>query len=97
MPGGFTTGILKNSAIQLVRIWRHTEPEVMAAWPVRMVSRSRTVIAARFGLTTGGRCSGKKDTTLSSSPKRPSATAMPTAQTVTLLVSECVMWRRCGP
>lgn len=66
-----------------------TTPSTVAAlWPVHMASRWRTFIAARFGPTTAGRSAGKNETTGSSSPKRPSAMAMPTAVEVKLLDTE---------
>src|SRR5260221_717925 len=58
-----------------------------------MVSRSRTRIAFSWSLTSAGASSGKDGSTRSSTVIRPSATAMPTAVEVKLLVKEKRVWR----
>ncbi len=50
-------------------------------------------MAARFALGLAGASAGKKDSTGSSTDRRPSATAMPTAVEVKLLLNEKSM---CG-
>ena len=56
--------------------------------PQFMVSRSRTVMAARFSLTVAGSLSGKKEMTLSVSFSLPSEAASPTAVAVNVLLTE---------
>ena len=65
--------------------------------PVDMVSRSFTRMAARFSLTSAGRSSGKKETTLSSTLSFLSATANPTAVEVKLLLMEYIVCTSSGP
>jgi len=62
-----------------------------------MLNRWRTRIAARFLLTRRGAFSGKNLRTRSSTARRPSATAKPTAVEVKLLVSEKSMCGISGP
>lgn len=70
-----------------VRLLR-TVPVGSVSCPQFMVSRSRTVMAARFSLTVAGSLSGKKEMTLSVSFSLPSEAASPTAVAVNVLLTE---------
>jgi len=61
--------------------------------PVVMVSRCRTRMAARLGLTGSGRSSGKNEITGSSTDNNPADTARPTPVEVKLLLREKSMCR----